>query len=156
MAEGIAINERKRLLAQNLGPAPAGTGGLDFSVTESVRDLRLEGAVIFIDSVLVGFTRSIGVFRVNGIASGLHDLRIELSGYNSLTCSFDILPATTTIAEFRLVPFVDKYLTPTDFPPSSGSQRAMDQNPNRPASKSKHALISRINHHGNARRGSEG
>jgi hypothetical protein len=116
VADRIAINERKRLLAQNLGPAPAGTGGLDFSVTESVRDLRLEGAVIFIDSVLVGFTRSIGVFRMNGIASGLHDLRIELSGYNSLTGSFDILPATTTIAEFRLVPFVNKYLTPYRFP----------------------------------------
>ncbi len=53
---------------------------------------------------------------MNGIARGLHDLRIELSGYNSLTGSFDILPATTTIAEFRLVPFVKKYLTPYRFP----------------------------------------
>jgi hypothetical protein len=62
---------------------------------------------------------------MNGIASGSHDLRIELSGYNSLTNSFDILPATTTIAEFRLIPFGNQFLK-RDPPRSQPYERNTD------------------------------
>src|SRR6267378_3148303 len=56
------------LLVQNL--RSTGTGDVDFTVVEIVRDYRLEGAAIVIDGVLAGFTRSIGVFRLSGISSG--------------------------------------------------------------------------------------
>ena len=104
------------LLVLNLGPGPAGSGNLDISVFEIVRDYRLSGAQITIDGTLAGYTSAIGVFRMNGVSSGTHSLEIALDGYNSLTGSFDILPGFTTIAIFRLVPFVNKYLTPYRFP----------------------------------------
>ena len=107
------------LLVLNLG---AGNGDLDFTVVEIVRDYRLENAAIVIDGVLAGFTRPIGVFRLNGVSAGSHSLEISLDGYNSLAGSFDILAGFTTIAIFRLIPFVNRFLLkapPRDQPYSS-------------------------------------
>ena len=87
-----------------------GTGDLDFTVVEIVRDYRLEGAAIIIDGNLAGFTRSIGVFRQNGVAAGSHSLQISLNGYNGLTGTFNVAAGVTTTAEFRLVPFINQFL----------------------------------------------
>jgi PEGA domain. len=86
------------LLVQNLGPA-TGSGDLDFTVVEVVRDLRLEGAAIVIDGVLAGYTRAIGVFR-SEVSAGSHTVQISLDGYNSLAGSFDITAGVTTSQSF--------------------------------------------------------
>lgn len=97
------------LLFQNLQPAIS-TGDLDFTVVETVRDYRLEGAAIVIDGVLAGFTRPIGVFRMNAITAGSHSLQISADGYNSLTGTFNITAGFTTVGYFRLIPFVNRFL----------------------------------------------
>jgi PEGA domain len=97
------------LLVQNLGSA-TGSGDLDFTVVEIVRDYRLEGAAIIIDGNLVGFTRAIGVFRQNGVATGSHTLEISLDGYNPLLGNFSITAGATLTEQFQLTPFVNQFL----------------------------------------------
>jgi hypothetical protein len=103
-------------LVQNLcGHAPTGTGDLDFTVVEIVRDYRLENAAIIIDGALVGYTSAIGVFREATIAAGSHTVMIVLDGYNPFSGTFNIVTGFTTIAIFELVPLVNRFLTPYGF-----------------------------------------
>jgi hypothetical protein len=105
------------LLVQNLGGhAPTGTGDLDFTVVESIRDLRLEGASVTIDGIFSGFTNGIGVYRQNAITAGSHTLMITLPGYNTLNVVFNVATGFTTIAIFRLVPLINRFFTEYNFP----------------------------------------
>jgi hypothetical protein len=106
------------LLVQNLGPAPpVGIGALDFTVVEVVRDYRLEGAAIIIDSNLAGFTSAIGVFREDTIAAGSHTVMIVLDGYNTFSGTFIVATGFTTTEIFELVPFTNRFLTNYRFDP---------------------------------------
>ena len=95
------------LLVLNLG---AGTGDLDFTVVEIVRDYRLENAAIVIDGALAGYTSAIGVFREASVTAGSHTVMIVLDGYNTFSGTFNVTTGFTTVGEFHLIPFVNRFL----------------------------------------------